>query len=488
MPKMTQYFSLALILPFFPLLPPVESKGAPISAASISWLSSQSASDGALASIRRNDRASRDSSGKLPRLAATEHLKRANIYMSNRAFAEAREHWQALVDYYPDDPLVSEAGLGIGRSHLQQRSYQQAHLVLDQNAQAYPNTKAGRESLNFSASALLRMGNASEAVARYIAYTERYPNGERIETAHLNVIDSLREAGRPDEANTWVTRTRQKFVGTATDTNALFARLRLEVAESRWQQAVATADELIKHPFHRGIYTSRAEVAYLRAYSLEQAKNRSAAFTAYIAIPDSIDSYYGWLASERLLKLADAKQREIVNERVARVRAQVARAAGTYPAPNRYAILKAANPRKLDARFILAIIRQESVFRPRAKSPAGARGLLQLTIDAAERYAPNAGIKGLRETDLYHPETSIILGSEYLADLLRMFPGNLEAAAASYNGGEDNIARWIKRAKHQDPGVFTAEIGFDETKGYVQKVMANYRAYRELYNPNLVLK
>ncbi len=69
-----------------------------------------------------------------------------------------------------------------------------------------------------------------------------------------------------------------------------------------------------------------------------------------------------------------------------------------------------------------------------------------------------------------------------------MFPGNLEAVAASYNGGEDNIARWVKRAKQNDPGVFTAEVGFDETKGYVQKVMANYRAYRELYNPNLIRK
>ncbi|MGH9962586.1 MAG: transglycosylase SLT domain-containing protein, partial [Pyrinomonadaceae bacterium] len=94
----------------------------------------------------------------------------------------------------------------------------------------------------------------------------------------------------------------------------------------------------------------------------------------------------------------------------------------------------------------------------------------------------------LRESELYRPETSILLGGEYLAELARMFPDSLEAVAASYNGGEDNVARWVRRAEHKDPGVFTAEIGFEETKAYVQKVMANYRAYQHLYTADLVPK
>jgi soluble lytic murein transglycosylase len=147
--------------------------------------------------------------------------------------------------------------------------------------------------------------------------------------------------------------------------------------------------------------------------------------------------------------------------------------------------VRAAKDRKLDPRFILALIRQESVFRPLAKSPSGARGLLQLTIDAAQKYATRAGLNTLRESQLYQPETSIMLGAEYLAELDDMFPQMLEAVAASYNGGEDNVARWVKRAKRKDPGVFTSEVGFDETKAYVQKVMANYRVYRQLYSADL---
>jgi peptidoglycan lytic transglycosylase len=444
----------------------------------------QSANDGVLASIRRSE--SRDASNKLRRLTPAEHLRRANIYMSNRAFEEARAHWQALIDYYPQDTKVPEALLGIGRSYFQSRRYPEAFTTFDQLARNYDQTKEGREGLNFSAAALLRMGRPADAAQRYIDYINRFPNGERIDTAHLNVIDGLREAGRPQDAVVWVGRARQKFAGTATETNALFARLRLDVAEGDWRQAVLTANELGARPFQKGVLTTPGEVAYLKAYSLERLGNNRDAVATYLAIPDSASSYYGWLAGERLERLADGETRNQLSARSERARSQIADAATDYPALYRQAILKTAKKHKLDPRFILAIIRQESVFRPMAKSPAGARGLLQLTIDAANKYAGPAGLKSLSESDLYRPETSILLGGEYLAELARLFPNLPEAVAASYNGGEDNVARWAQRTKHKDPGAFTAEIGFEETKAYVQKVMANYRAYQQLYTADLV--
>jgi soluble lytic murein transglycosylase len=205
-------------------------------------------------------------------------------------------------------------------------------------------------------------------------------------------------------------------------------------------------------------------------------------------VPDSIDSYYGWLASQRLAAIAGKERAEIVAEREGRVNSAIANVADTYPAPYRQAIVSAAKARKLDPRFILALMRQESVFKPFAKSPAGARGLLQLTLDTAQKYAPAAGLNSLRENQLYQPETSIMLGAEYIEHLTQMFPDMLEPIAASYNGGEDNVARWLERAGHKDRGVFTAEIGFDETKDYVQKVMSNYRVYRQLYTADLIRK
>jgi soluble lytic murein transglycosylase len=448
----------------------------------------QVASDDKLAEVRRQDSTARNARGVMTRLTPEEHMRRASVYHTNRAFQEARDHWQALINYYPANPRVPEALFGIGRSHFQSRNYAEAFNHYDKLAQNYASTKEGREGLNFSAAALLRMGQASEAADRYIEYINRFPDGERLETAHLNAIDTLREAGRNREASDWVTRTRQRFSGTPTETNAIFGQLRLNISEANWSSAAATADELNRRSLPKGVATSTSEVMYLKGFSLEQAGRKDDAINAYLSVAGGIHSYYGWLATQRLMRLVDSNKRSLVNERINRTSSEASRAAGEYPSPYRQAILAASRSRKIDPRFILAIIKQESVFRPLAKSPAGARGLLQLTIDAAHKYANTAGINGLRENQLYQPETSILIGSEYLRELYSMFPDMHEAVAASYNGGEDNVLRWVKRAKHKDPGVFTSEVGFDETKGYVQKVMNNYRVYQHLYNSDLTRK
>jgi soluble lytic murein transglycosylase len=130
-------------------------------------------------------------------------------------------------------------------------------------------------------------------------------------------------------------------------------------------------------------------------------------------------------------------------------------------------------------------MRQESGFNPRAKSQAGARGLLQMTPDIAAKYAGAVKLSKVTEEELYRPEINLLVAIAYLAELHRLFPELPEAVAASYNGGEDNVARWVTRAVHKDPGVFTSEVGFTETKDYVNKVMANYRAYKILYTDDL---
>jgi soluble lytic murein transglycosylase len=448
----------------------------------------QSASESTLASVRRSDAASRDANGKLQKLPPAEHMRRAAVYLSVRAFVEARDHWQTLIENYPDDPRVPEAMLGIGRSYFLGKIYEDGYKVFNALAEKYITTKEGREALNYSAASLLRMGRFNESAARYTEYVERFPTGERIDTAHLNVIDTLREAGRPEEALAWVNRTRQRFAGTAVETNAIFAALRLHISEENWPEAIRTAEELSRRSFSKAVDTSKFEVAYLRAFSLEQAGRKEEAFDAYLGIGDGYLGYYGWLATRRLSALAgrDKNKTELVAQRETAVRSAIAIVADSYPAPYRQSILAAAKARDIDPRFILALIKQESVFKPTAKSPAGARGLLQLTMDAAVKYGPKAGFRSVSENQLYQPEMSITLGAEYLEHLTDMFPKMLEPVAASYNGGEDNVARWLKRAKHHDPGVFTAEVGFDETKDYVQKVMSNYRVYRELYTADLV--
>ena len=252
--------------------------------------SAQAASDTKLTEVRRDDRHARNARGVMTRLPADEHMRRASIYHTNRAFEEAREHWQAVINYYSESARVPEAIFGIGRSHFQSRNYTEAFNHYDKLARNYSSTKEGREGLNFSAAALLRMGKTSDAADRYMEYINRFPNGERIETAHLNAIDTLREAGRVPEAASWALRTRQRFAGTPTDTNAVFGQLRLEVSEGNWANAVSTADELLRRSFPRSVATSSSEVTYLKGYSLERAGRRDEAINTYLSIPGGINS------------------------------------------------------------------------------------------------------------------------------------------------------------------------------------------------------
>lgn len=447
-------------------------------------LSAEEQTEDALAGMRRSDSGGRGADGQLPKLTPQEHMRRAAIYQANRAFEEARTHWHALIARYPEDPNVPAAHFGIGRTLYQERRYAESLPVFQKLGDTYPNTTAGRDGFYYVAAALLRIDRAGDAAARYIEYTERYPNGERIENAYTNAIDSLREAGRPDEAIQWIERTRARFRGADTETSAVFARLRLDVARSDWPSALRASDELSRMSFTRGVNTTPAEVAYLRAFSLEMSGRKDEAIKAYQGLGDGAGAYFGGLATSRLQKLgAAAKASAVVREN--RVAADVRRAAGDFPAPFRDIVLRASKGQEIDPRLVLAIMRQESGFNPRAKSGVGARGLLQMTPDMAAKFAPAVKLSNVREEDLYKPDINILLGSAYLSELNRMFPDLPEALAASYNGGEDNVARWVVRAVHKDPGIFTAEVGFTETKDYVNKVMANYRAYKLLYTEDL---
>jgi soluble lytic murein transglycosylase len=443
----------------------------------------QRPSDNSLEAVKASDRMDRTAKAKTVQLSVAEHMRRAGIYLANRAFAAAREHWQAVIDAYPNDSNIPTALYGMARSYYQERRYDDARQLYERVARDYPQTKEGREGLNFSASSLLRMGKGAEAAARYQEYITKYPTGERIDSAHLNVIDGYRDAGNFPAAINWIERTRQKFAGTATETNAIFARLRVDIMAADWDHALQTADELMRKPFLPGVNTSTDELLYLKAHILERAGKTEEATRFYSMIPEN--SYYGNLATARMAASADPNARRNAAERAKSVHASVVRVDDEYPAPYRFQVVKEAQSRNLDPRLVLAIMKQESQFKPTAKSPSAARGLLQLTIDAAKKYADRAGMKNLSEDALYRPDVSIAVGCEYLSELSRMFAGLPEAIVASYNGGEDNVARWLARTNQRDPGVFAAEVGFTETKNYVFKVMSNYRAYQELYDAKL---
>jgi soluble lytic murein transglycosylase len=156
-----------------------------------------------------------------------------------------------------------------------------------------------------------------------------------------------------------------------------------------------------------------------------------------------------------------------------------------YPAPYSDSLLKYALPREVDARFMLAIMRQESRFRADVKSNAAARGLMQFISTTAEKIAGELARENFRQDELYNPPTAIAFGSQYLSNLFKIFPAQPPAVAASYNGGEDNMMRWLARSKSDNPDRYVPEIIFTQSKDYVYKVMAGYRVYQMIYDEKL---
>ena len=159
-----------------------------------------------------------------------------------------------------------------------------------------------------------------------------------------------------------------------------------------------------------------------------------------------------------------------------------------YPVPYRKELIESAKRHKVDPRFLLSIMRQESRFQSEVKSVAAARGLMQFIGSTSNKIANDLEIEGFEQSQLYDPRIAIEFGAKYVSDLFEMFPDQPAAVAASYNGGEDRVERWIKRSRSKDPDRYVPEVVFAQTKDYVYKVMNNYAVYRQLYDENLTPK
>ena len=124
-------------------------------------------------------------------------------------------------------------------------------------------------------------------------------------------------------------------------------------------------------------------------------------------------------------------------------------------------IFQAGEREGVDPRFIHAVIQQESNYDPKALSPAGARGLMQLMPGTAKRFDCN---------DTKDEACNVEAGTKYLAWLLKRFNGDVKLVLAGYNAGEGAVDKY--------QGV----PPYPETQNYVNKIVANYG---KIYHPIL---
>jgi hypothetical protein len=128
---------------------------------------------------------------------------------------------------------------------------------------------------------------------------------------------------------------------------------------------------------------------------------------------------------------------------------------------------EASKTHGIDYELLKALIATESGFDPRAVSPKGAVGLMQIMPATAERYGVTSDKKMAVSKKLTDPRTNIKTGARYLRYLIDLFPGRLELALAAYNAGEGAV----QKAGNKVPN-------FRETQNYVKTVMQLYAMLR----------
>jgi soluble lytic murein transglycosylase len=156
-----------------------------------------------------------------------------------------------------------------------------------------------------------------------------------------------------------------------------------------------------------------------------------------------------------------------------------------FPYPLRSMIEREAGEHGLDPYLLVALIRQESTFRPAVVSRAGAHGLMQLMPATARGLARRAGISWDARY-LSSAEANLHLGAMHLAALLRQYDGQVVPALAAYNAGGRPVSRWLRYPEASDPVRWVERIPYVETRGYVRSVLRNRGVYRGLYPSPLV--
>ena len=140
----------------------------------------------------------------------------------------------------------------------------------------------------------------------------------------------------------------------------------------------------------------------------------------------------------------------------------------------------------IDRALLLAITKQESGFKPNAKSGAGANGLMQIMPSTAKRVARKNDVK-MSDIDMSKPEHNMFLGQQYIVDLLshQMIKNNIIKMLVAYNAGMGNLVKFEKSFSTSDPLLYIESFPAYETRMYIKRVMSNLWLYRARLNQPL---
>ncbi|HZP46029.1 MAG TPA: transglycosylase SLT domain-containing protein [Candidatus Binataceae bacterium] len=427
------------------------------------------------------------------------------------------EAWRAALLHYlalaPTDAHVAEAMTTLGHLYWRANDTVQARYWFDRVAARYPSDAARAAEAMFDAARTCEDdGDRDAARRRYLRLIARYPASDAAAQARFRAPFMLYMDGHYAAAATEFAAAARR----ADDLDwAMFAYWQARALEQSGNRTAARALLRAVAADKRSNYYPALALDRLRLDTASAAASPPAAFpNAPIPVADGVAGFH--LARIALFRQIGLRELEAGELRaiaatddplIRRFILDEAQAAGAwydaiqvanrmvasgqlssaaterirYPRGFWDLISRAASTQGLDPWLVSALIRQESLYNPRAVSGSDARGLMQLLPTTAEHWAPAAGLNPL-DLDLFDPQTSVRIGTTYLKALLAMFDNDPLKAVAAYNGGEHAVAAWSAKFPG-DGDQWVENIGYKETRDYVKKVIGGRREYRLLYEP-----
>ena len=408
------------------------------------------------------------------------------LYYAARAWSradhddEAASGYRAVAKRFPTSPWADESSYLAARLFFLHAAWGDAAAGYAAYLRTFPNGKQHDSASYERALALLAGGKYPMARAELHALGQSTTSGgEAARLRELEAIAASKGGEKESAIALWGDVVRSQPLSWA----AMAARARLAKEGVEVPPAIEPSDGNASDPieftlppiallYHRLGLDSDAE-SYLRAHEREavaELKTRE---------KEALCAMYGELGrAARLYRLG-------IEAVPAALLARAPSAASewgwqcVYPRPYLDRVHDIEAREALPRGLIYAVMRQESSFDPDAVSGARAVGLLQLMPETARKIAAEVGTP-FDERRLRSPAVNLDLGGRYLAKMLHAFKSSVPLAAAAYNAGPRAVRRWAERMKGLDVDLWVAMIPFEETRGYVSKVMSNFARYAYL--------
>jgi soluble lytic murein transglycosylase len=402
-------------------------------------------------------------------LAASARYQTARALLALGKRLPARAALRQITTQYPKDTNAASALLLLSDLATDDGRDSDARQTLLSLVQRFPNSRQAPQAL-FGAGLVAYISKDYKTASRELdSLVAKYPQSDDALAADYWSGRAWRARGDATEAN-------KRWKAVLTKERASYYSV---LSAKRLGEPLLTDKSENNYPSVPDVDSASRRIALLKEFGMET----EAKFEYDRLFREAAQTPQRLVATAHALSGTDQSSRSITLGRraVNEVGATAPNYRLMYPVLERATLIASAKKYSLDPALVASLIRQESNFNPRATSPVGARGLMQLMPPVGRTIAKGQGIAGYTDESLYDPSINIKLGTQHLSGLFRKTP-QIERVLAAYNAGESRVAKWVQKAGSDDPELFTERIPFVETRDYVRSIVRNRAFYSSLYS------